>query len=264
MVVMATAAEVEAGLAEAMGLYGDRVVGVAGDLAVDLTRAWELAQTPGRLLIGTPRIVSWPVTGLALAVVVEEGRRAMKDRQTPTVHVREMLLTRARVEGFSLAFLGPSPSLEVLAAGAELTRVGDRAWPLVEVDRPFRGATRVRVPLGDGDRGIARRDRGGAEVVRVQPSTPWRCLVPVCELPSGPDVRDLRVEAGPGRIVQALRGTRRVRAPLVVLSPSRRWGRCRRSWQGRSTSASASSIAGIAPTDSACCGRHRARPDRPG
>ncbi len=133
MVVFATAAEVEVGLAEAVVLYGDRVVGVAGDLAVELTRAWELAQSPGRLLMGTPRIASWPVTGLALAVVVEEGRRAMKDRQTPTVHVREMLLTRARVEGFSLAFLGPSPSLEVLAAGAELTRVGGRAWSLVEV-----------------------------------------------------------------------------------------------------------------------------------
>ena len=57
----------------------------------------------------------------------------MKDRQTPTIHVRDMMLTRARVEGFSLAFIGPTPSLEVLAAGADVSRVGGRAWQLVEV-----------------------------------------------------------------------------------------------------------------------------------
>ena len=133
MVVMATAAEVDAVVAEAVMLYGDRALKVSGDVAVELTRAWESAQSPGRVVVGTPRIASWPVAALALAVAVEEGRRAMKDRQTPTVQVRDLLLTRARVEGFSLCFLGPSPSLEVLAAGAELTRVGNRAWPLVEV-----------------------------------------------------------------------------------------------------------------------------------
>ena len=30
-------------------------------------------------------------------------------------------------------FIGPTPSLEVIAAGAEVTRAGPRAWPLVEV-----------------------------------------------------------------------------------------------------------------------------------
>ncbi len=133
MVVLATAAEVEAQVEAAVSIYGTRVTAVGGDVASDLTRAWEAAQAPGRLLIGTPRIAAWQVAGLALALVIEEGRRAMKDRQTPTLHVRDMLLTRARVEGFSLVFMGPTPSLEVLAAGAELTRVGARAWPHVEV-----------------------------------------------------------------------------------------------------------------------------------
>ncbi len=133
MVVVATAAEVEAHVDLATQLYGGRVIAVGGDVASDLTRAWVAAQTPGRLLIGTPRVATWRVAGLCLAVVIEEGRRAMKDRQTPTIHVRDMLLTRARVEGFSLVFMGPSPSLEVLAAGAELSRVGARAWAHVEV-----------------------------------------------------------------------------------------------------------------------------------
>jgi primosomal protein N' (replication factor Y) len=70
---------------------------------------------------------------LGLAIVLEEGRRAMKDRQTPTVHVREMISTRSRIEGFSLVYYGPTPSLEVLAAGPEMVGVGKRPWPLVEV-----------------------------------------------------------------------------------------------------------------------------------
>jgi primosomal protein N' len=41
--------------------------------------------------------------------------------------------TRALLEGFTLVFFGPTPSVEILAAGAEMKMVGTRAWPLVEV-----------------------------------------------------------------------------------------------------------------------------------
>lgn len=57
----------------------------------------------------------------------------MKDRQTPTLHVREVLRTRSRLEGFTTVFIGSTPSVEVLAAGAEVLRVGNRAWPHVEI-----------------------------------------------------------------------------------------------------------------------------------
>ena len=106
---------------------------VAGDVARDLTSAWVETQHPGRLVVGTPRAAMWQIAGLGLAVVLEEGRRAMKDRQTPTIHVREVMATRSRVEGFSLAFIGPTPSVEVLVSGPEVIRVGTRAWPLVEI-----------------------------------------------------------------------------------------------------------------------------------
>lgn len=106
---------------------------VSGDVARDLTSAWVEAQHPGRLVVGTPRAAMWQIAGLGLAVVLEEGRRAMKDRQTPTLHVREVMATRSRIEGFSLVFIGPTPSVEVLASGPEVIRVGARAWPLVEV-----------------------------------------------------------------------------------------------------------------------------------
>jgi primosomal protein N' (replication factor Y) len=133
LVIAATTAEVEALAGPARAAYGDHVASVAGETASEVTRAWEAAQGPGRLIIGTPRVATWLTAGLALVVVVEEGRRAMKDRQTPTIHVRDLMTTRSRLEGFGLAFIGPTPSLEVIAAGGEVTRVGARAWPLVEV-----------------------------------------------------------------------------------------------------------------------------------
>ena len=57
----------------------------------------------------------------------------MKERQTPTLHVREVLRRRSLVEGFANIFFGPTPSVEVLAAGSEVIRTGNRAWPLVEI-----------------------------------------------------------------------------------------------------------------------------------
>jgi primosomal protein N' (replication factor Y) (superfamily II helicase) len=132
MVICATAAET-ARTSEAATAMGFDVVGVAGDSAKLVTRAWSDVQNAPRLLIGTPRISTWHIPSLAVAVVIEEGRRAMKDRQTPTVHVREMMMTRSRLEGFSVVFLGPTPSVETLSFGAEARMTGTRAWPLVEV-----------------------------------------------------------------------------------------------------------------------------------
>ena len=133
LVIAATATEVDTLGVSARAIFGDRVLTVAGDASNEVTRAWEMAQGPGRVVIGTPKVATWLVSGLALVVVIEEGRRAMKDRQTPTIHVRDLMTTRSRVEGFSLVFIGPTPSLEVIGAGGEVTRHAPRAWPLVEV-----------------------------------------------------------------------------------------------------------------------------------
>ena len=136
LVVAATSAEVVMVADRARQTAGDGlVIDVTGELAdAELTQRWvESASVPGHIVVGTPRIASWPIAGLALAVVLEEGRRAMKDRQTPTIAVRRLIMTRARLEGFSQLYVGPTPSLELLAAGAEILRTGHRAWPLVEV-----------------------------------------------------------------------------------------------------------------------------------
>lgn len=133
LVIAASAAEVDRIARAGTHIYGESLVEVAGEADAEITRSWELAQSPGKLIIGTPRVATWPVAELGLAVVLEEGRRAMKERQTPTLHVRDVIRRRSLVEGFAVVFFGPTPSVEVLATGAEVTRIGNRAWPLVEI-----------------------------------------------------------------------------------------------------------------------------------
>ena len=99
----------------------------------EITTAWAAVQNGPRLIVGTPRVASWLIGDLSMVVVVEEGRRAMKDRQTPTVAVRDLMRTRAAVGGHHLCFVGPTPSLEVLAGGASVVHSGRRAWAPVEV-----------------------------------------------------------------------------------------------------------------------------------
>lgn len=134
MVVAATAAETRLIAETARRLLGVEVNEVDGELDdAAITSRWVRAATSPGVLVGTPRVAEWPVADLAVGVVIEEGRRAMKDRQTPTVAVRRMLMTRARLEGFTQVYVGPTPSLELLATGAEVVRSAPRAWPLVEV-----------------------------------------------------------------------------------------------------------------------------------
>jgi primosomal protein N' len=144
LVVAGSAAEVAQVHAMAARHFGDRALSVGGDGDAELTRSWEQAQAPGRLVVGTPRVALWHIAGLALTVVLEEGRRSMKDRQTPTLHVRDVVRTRSRIEGFNTVFFGPTPSVELLAAGASVVLTGRRPWGLVEVvdrsgDKPGSG-----------------------------------------------------------------------------------------------------------------------------
>lgn len=133
LVIAATAAEVDEIRVAAEPILGGSLVVLAGEDDAGVTSAWEAAGSPGRLVIGTPRTSTWRIAELALVVVLEEGRRAMKERQTPTIHVRDVIRRRSLIESFEVVFFGPTPSVEVLAAGAEVTQLGNRAWPLVEI-----------------------------------------------------------------------------------------------------------------------------------
>jgi len=115
--------------------FGDRVVLISSALpAKEATRAWVRASSVGGLVIvGTPEITLWPLGSPALWIVVEEARRAMKSKQTPTLQVSSVVRRRALVERTAVVFLGPVPTLDTLAKGAAVKEPPGRVWPLVEV-----------------------------------------------------------------------------------------------------------------------------------
>ncbi|MFH1329264.1 MAG: hypothetical protein ABIJ48_01190 [Actinomycetota bacterium] len=124
--------------------FGERVVLAASEEGgAALTAAWEAGSHPGRLLVGTREVALWPVAGLSLAVVVDEGRRGLKDRATPTTHARDLLWRRSAVERFPLVLCGAVPTTEALHHAPALLRLG-RPWGLVEV------ADRSGEPPGGG------------------------------------------------------------------------------------------------------------------
>ena len=167
VVIVATAFEAARIAADLSATFGPRVVVATPELSDrQMTQAWQVAATvPGSILVGTHRIAFWPVAGLGLATIIQEGRRGMKDRQTPTIHAREILRTRARIERFGVVYVGRVPTTEVLRAGTEIVRAPgrNRIWPLVEVvdrheDPPGSGllTERVRSALRHA---MARRER---------------------------------------------------------------------------------------------------------
>ncbi len=134
LIVAATGAEVEGLATIARRHFADQAVVVTPETsAAETTTAWIRSQASGHLLIGTPRVAAWPIAGLAVAVAVEEGRRAMKERQTPTISVRDFLRTRSSLSASGLVFVGPTPSLETIASGPTVIRSRPRAWPPVEI-----------------------------------------------------------------------------------------------------------------------------------
>jgi primosomal protein N' (replication factor Y) (superfamily II helicase) len=134
MFVTATTAEAEALFESLTPAAPGHVVIAHGDMPDrSVTGAWSRSATPC-ILVGTPRVACWPVADIGAAVVIEEGRRAMKDRQTPTVHVRDILRKRSQLERFPLVVVGPTPTTEILATGPTIaSQPGGRLWGLVEV-----------------------------------------------------------------------------------------------------------------------------------
>jgi primosomal protein N' (replication factor Y) len=135
LVVVPTATECEMLLEPLREHFGSRALAVTSALgAAEVTRAWSLLAGYGGLLaVGTRELAMWPAGDIGLAVVIEEGRPAMKAKQTPTLHVRDVLRRRSAVERFDLLFRGPVPTLEILAAGVDVAAPSGRVWPLVEI-----------------------------------------------------------------------------------------------------------------------------------
>lgn len=135
--------------------FGDRVrLATSQTSAADRTKSWSLAATDaGVVIVGTREIAFWGAGRLGLGIVIEEGRRAYKAKQTPTYHVRDVLRRRSTGEGFDLLFVGAVPTTDVVAAGVEIITQRGRVWPLVEVadrseDRGALVIDRTRIAIG--------------------------------------------------------------------------------------------------------------------
>jgi len=135
MVVAATVAEAVQTGDRLRQSFGSRVVVVHSRMpAAELTAIWGRARTQrGLVVVGTREVALWPLTELAVAIICDDGRPGMQERQTPALHVREVLLRRQQAEGFLLRVMGPVPTPEMVAYGIHLYQPGGRAWPRVEV-----------------------------------------------------------------------------------------------------------------------------------
>ena len=138
-VMVVAPSAVEAGrMAEGLrSAYGRRVVDISSAGNAALTSAWSrAATTPGLVLVGTMRVVWWPVRDLSMMVLLEDGRKGMKERRTPTVSAAALARVRASHERIRLVMVGRVPTVDTLSARAAITRVPGRLWPPVElVDR---------------------------------------------------------------------------------------------------------------------------------
>lgn len=133
LVVCPTEVEAQALVAEGLGREVTTVL--PSSTGAEVTKAWVRARTrPGTVVVGTPRIAAWPVARLHTAVLVDDGRRGHKSRQTPTIHARTLLGQRTRLEGVRLVTTGVVPTLEAAGSGTEIRHPGSgRLWSRVEV-----------------------------------------------------------------------------------------------------------------------------------
>lgn len=134
LVVCPTEQELES-IAAGLSTTRPTVVVRPSDAAAAETAAWVTARTtPGCVVLGTPRVATWPVAGLATAICVDDGRRGHKSRQSPTLETRTVLGQRTRFEGVRLVTTGVVPTVAAIANGAEIIAPGPgRRWGPVEV-----------------------------------------------------------------------------------------------------------------------------------
>lgn len=134
---------------------GRRIVRAVDQDNAALTSAWSRSATQGGLvLVGTLRVIWWPVRDLAMICLVEEDRRGMKERQTPTVAAGAVARVRSTAERLQLVLVGRVPAIDTLHEAAVVRRIRGRLWARVEVvdrteDPPGGGllAERVRVAI---------------------------------------------------------------------------------------------------------------------
>ncbi len=128
---------------------------------------WAQAAAGGSAVVGT-RAAAWaPVPELAAIVVLDEHDEVHQEERSPTWHVREVAIERARRAGVPCVLTSPMPTLEALEVARLVTvdRTTERSgWPrVVVVDR--RAEDRARNALFSP--ALAEVIHSGASVVCV-------------------------------------------------------------------------------------------------
>jgi primosomal protein N' (replication factor Y) len=117
---------------------GDRLVR-AGVPTARYPHDWAAAAAGGSAVVGT-RAAAWaPVPDLAAIVVIDEHDEVHQEERSPTWHVREVAIERARRRGVPCVLTSPMPTLEAQATSPVVTldrTVERNGWPkVVVVDR---------------------------------------------------------------------------------------------------------------------------------
>ncbi len=183
LIAVPTASEVQDISDRVAAIAPDRLISVSPELSdASVTTAWSrMATRPGSIVVGTERVALWPIAALGLGIVIDEGRRSHKARQTPTLHTRDVIRARSRVERFPFVMTGLAPTTEALAAGVRLVRPdAQRLWSNVEVvdrlEEPPGGGlitSRVRAAIA----GHAKRDQSVFVLVGRKGYAPaFRCV----------------------------------------------------------------------------------------
>ncbi len=99
-----------------------------------VTGIWSRAATQsGMVVVGTLRAVWWPVKDLSMIVLVEEERRGMKERRTPTAAAGLVGRMRSAIEGVQLVLFDRIPAILTIKDRVPVKRVPGRLWGLVEI-----------------------------------------------------------------------------------------------------------------------------------
>jgi primosomal protein N' (replication factor Y) len=149
------------------------------------------------VLVGTRAAVLVPVARLGAICVVDEpneSHRASPGYEGVPLHVRELAVTRGRIENRTVLFFSPFPSLRLYAPESGLLRMPPREpaqWPAVAVvDMRGTGASMSAALLDACRRTVRSGGRAGILVNRLGHATSFSCTrcgfvwkCPRCELP---------------------------------------------------------------------------------
>lgn len=151
------------------------------------------------VLVGTRPAVLLPLAHPGVICVLDEPNDAYRasgalDYESVALHARDVARKRAEIEGFSVLFLSPAPSLELSVPQENVKQLPSRPvkrWPRVQlIDMRGTGAVLSGSLIQELQRDLISGERAGVAVSRLGYATIVRCnrcgavwTCPRCDLP---------------------------------------------------------------------------------